>query len=179
MNELEQAVQEITAILTDLAIPHMLVGGLALAAWGEARTTLDVDVTLWVGADVSGAVAAIGRRVSCSTADPLAFVAKTAVFPAVSKNGTRVDLIFAAFPFEKEMIDRAVEKTLGAAMIRVATVEDLILLKSVSLRPKDQADVSALLSRFQSQLDRAYLTRRLQEFAQALDRPDLLSLLGA
>jgi hypothetical protein len=56
----------------------------------------------------------------------------------MTSRGIRVDLIFAALPFEREMIDRAGRKPFGDRFIPVAPVEDLILLKSVSLRAKDR-----------------------------------------
>jgi len=49
--------------------------------------------------------------------------------------------LFAAFPFEKEMIDRAQARTVGSRSIPIATVADLILLKVISPRDKDLQDV--------------------------------------
>jgi hypothetical protein len=42
MTDLESAVAETAAILDELTIPYMLIGALAVAAWGQARATLDV-----------------------------------------------------------------------------------------------------------------------------------------
>ena len=51
MTRLEAALLEVVAILEEWKIPYMLIGGLAVAQWGEPRATLDVDITLWVEAD--------------------------------------------------------------------------------------------------------------------------------
>jgi hypothetical protein len=48
MTRLEAALLEVSAILDELRIPYMLIGGLAVAQWEEPRATLDIDVTIWV-----------------------------------------------------------------------------------------------------------------------------------
>jgi len=60
---------------------------------------------------------------------PGEFIRQTRVLPMSTASGIRMDFIFAAFPFEKAMIDRAVERPLGGVTARVATRKDLILLK--------------------------------------------------
>jgi len=47
MTDLESAVVEAASILDELSVSYMLIGALALSSWGEARATLDVDVSLW------------------------------------------------------------------------------------------------------------------------------------
>jgi hypothetical protein len=61
------------------------------------------------------------------------------------------------------------------AMYLVCTAEDLIIQKAVSLREKDWADILGVLTRQSDHLDQAYIMRWLDEFAQALERPELLS----
>jgi hypothetical protein len=70
--------------------------------------------------------------------DTLTVPPTSACMNAMTSRGIRVDLIFAALPFEREMIDRAGRKPFRDRFIPVASVEDLILLKSVSLRAKDR-----------------------------------------
>jgi len=86
-------------------------------------------------------------------------------------------VLFAAFPFEKEMIDRAQSRTVGSRSIPIATVADLILMKVISPRDKDRHDVQRLWARFRDHIDRPYLESRLRELSEALDRPDLIDLL--
>ena len=56
--------------------------------------------------------------------------------------------------FQREVIRRAVSSTSG---LRVATVEDLIVLKLIADRPKDQADLDGLLTL--GAVDRAYVEK--------------------
>ena len=48
MTQLETALVEITSFLDRSGLPYMLIGGLAVAMWGEPRATLDVDLSVWV-----------------------------------------------------------------------------------------------------------------------------------
>jgi hypothetical protein len=51
MNQVERALREIVAVLETLGHPYALVGGLAVSARAEPRTTRDVDVAIGVAAD--------------------------------------------------------------------------------------------------------------------------------
>ncbi|MGA2133897.1 MAG: hypothetical protein ABSH50_16505 [Bryobacteraceae bacterium] len=48
MTDLEGSLAEAADILDRLALAYMLIGGLAVAAWGEPRAILDVDLSVWV-----------------------------------------------------------------------------------------------------------------------------------
>jgi hypothetical protein len=48
MNAQEAALIAIAERLESLGIPYMVIGGMANVVWGEPRTTLDVNVTIWV-----------------------------------------------------------------------------------------------------------------------------------
>jgi hypothetical protein len=75
MTPLEAAVVELTAVLDRLGIPCALIGGLAIAVWGEPRATVDVDLTLWTEpANMDAAVAAICRETRPLSKDPQKFV---------------------------------------------------------------------------------------------------------
>jgi hypothetical protein len=45
---LESALAQTIDELNAASIPYMLLGGLALSAWGLPRATLDIDLTVWV-----------------------------------------------------------------------------------------------------------------------------------
>jgi len=174
MTELESALVEVSAFLTQLHAPHMLIGGLAVAMWGEPRGTLDVDISVWVApGDLENSVAAIAQRFT-TVSDPVKFVAETRVLPIMA-NSVRVDLVFAAIDYERSMLDRTSTKQINGALVPVISVEDLIFMKLVSERPKDRDDASKLLWRFRRTLDREYLEPRLREISEALDAPDILT----
>lgn len=178
MTELEAALLEVVTALEACNLPYVLIGGLAVAFTGEPRTTLDVDVSVW--ADPERLVAAVGclcQRLSPLTSNPQRFVEDRRVLPVSAANGVRADIVFASLPAEREVIRRAVPKRISGRSIPVASVEDLLLMKLISEREKDLADARALLRRFGRSLDRGYLLPKVRELAEALARPDILTML--
>ena len=77
---------------------------------------------------------------------------------------------------ERDLIARACAKQLGGRHVNVATVEDLIWMKLISVRPKDLDDARRLIRRFSRTLDRAYLEPKLQELSSAFARQDILDI---
>jgi hypothetical protein len=158
----------------------MLIGGLALSAWAIPRATLDIDLTLWVSAeDMDRVCARLTATFVSRASHPGEFVRQTRVLPVSTASGTRIDFIFAAFPFEKAMIDRATERPLGGVTARVATREDLILLKLPSPRPKDRQDIDLILNTYGPELDWEYLLSIADLLAAALDQPQIGAFLRA
>ena len=88
----------------------------------------------------------------------------------------RADLIFAALRFEREMIQRAVRKEIGTRAIPVASLEDLVLMKLISEREKDQTDARQPVRSNRESVDLRYLEPRLKELADGLDRPEILQV---
>jgi predicted nucleotidyltransferase len=177
MTDLESAVAEAASILDELAVPYMLIGGLAVSAWGVVRATLDVDVSLWVEPErFESTVGALCSRLQPVPMDPLLFARETRVLPMISSHGIRVDLVFASLPAERDLITRAQPRELGGRTVNIATVEDLIWMKLISERHKDIEDARRLIRRFRLTLDRAYLEPRLRELSEALARQDILAI---
>jgi hypothetical protein len=48
MNSLERALINLADILSVNNIPYMIIGGMANAVWGEPRSTIDIDATIWL-----------------------------------------------------------------------------------------------------------------------------------
>jgi len=177
-SDLELALLAAGEHLSALGVPHMLIGGLALAAWGFGRSTLDVDITVWAAPEEIGALIdqLTARLISRSSA-PHEFVAKTRVLPLQTERGVRIDILFAAFPFERQMTARAVVRQVGSTSARVASLEDLLLTKIISTRPKDLADVETILSSSARELDWGYLEPLAVELAEAVENPEILDRL--
>jgi hypothetical protein len=175
MTPLDHAVHEITRALDALRIPYAIIGGIANAVWGEPRATIDVDVTVAVDDDdLPGTVPAIARTFRVAVSDPVAFVRDTRVLPLDTAEGVRIDVIFALLPFELDAIRRARDVRIADRPVRVATPEDLILMKIISERFRDIADAEAIVRRRIGELDLAYLEPRIRELAAALESDAIL-----
>lgn len=175
MTRLEAALLEVVAVLDELGIPYMLIGGLAVAQWEEPRSTLDIDIAIWVEPDRMDKTAVLlCSRLTPKPADPATFVRETHVLPALTSNGIPVDIVFASWPVEREAITGAVERTVAGRIVRVVPLEYLLLLKFTSEREKDTSDARGLARRHRGRFDTVWLDKHLAEIAEALGQPAIL-----
>lgn len=177
MSDLERGVAEVATVLESLSLPYMLIGGLAVSAWGEPRSTLDSDWVVWTEpGELPAAVESISRRFKVMVPNPLDFVTSTRVLPVVTARGVRADIVFGVLQWEREAIQRSAPKEIGGRRIHVAAVEDLILTKIISERQKDLNDCRLLLRRFRSSLDHDYLERHIRELSNSMGWDDIWDL---
>ena len=118
------AMRTASAKLTELGVRHVLVGGLAVGAWGHPRATKDVDFLVGEEAFEHHA----GGLVTMKYGVP------------IQVGGVPVDLLSAAANRCEDALAVA-----GIAGVPVAPLEVLIYLKLASPRPRDLADVIELI----------------------------------
>jgi hypothetical protein len=148
--------------LDALEARYMLVGGIALAAWAPPRATTDIDLVIAVPeGDLPALGKLLARRVGgLSSMRPLRFRDGTTIFRVVvqrPEGEVTVDLMPADSPFLAAALDRAVRRTLGDLDARVASAEDLVVMKLAANRPQDVLDVRGLAAA--QPLDLAYVRR--------------------
>lgn len=171
----EEALAVLAERLSAVDIPYMVIGGYANAVWGEPRATLDIDIVLWrPELEVNSLLSQLGPEFRPRVAEAAAFVDDSRVLPLVMGEDVQVDLIFALFPFEETAIRRATSVPFAGAEVRVATAEDLIVLKIVSPRDKDLEDIRGVLRRRRDELDFEYLNPLIEELSETLERPEIL-----
>lgn len=161
------------AALDEAGIGYMVVGGQAVLVRGEPRLTADIDVTLAAGPEAVPRLLGVlvDLRMHPLPSDPLAFAKQTMVVPAVDDaSGVRIDLILSWTPFEAQAIGRAEPVTVDGHTYRVATAEDLVVMKVLAGRPRDLEDVAGVLVRHPD-LDTGYVERWLRAFRDASDLP--------
>lgn len=152
----------------------MLIGGLAVNAWGSDRATSDVDVTIEAeAARTDEVVARLGTRFRQLHEDPRNLARRSHVLFLMTPQGIKVDVAFAVLPFQREAITRAATVEIEGTRVRVCRPEDLILHKVVSVRGQDLQDIAFLISRYRDTLDRGMLDRQVRELADALAMPDI------
>ena len=150
---------------------YMIIGGQAVLLYGEPRLTKDIDITLGVGID---SLPHIKRIVESINLKPLvedieSFVKETMVFPVVEENsGIRVDLIFSFSPYERQAIDRTTAVFVEDVPVMFASLEDVVIQKIISGRPRDLEDIRAILIK-NPDYDVGYIDRWLGEFDASLE----------
>lgn len=174
-------VVELLAALRDALEPitprWYLFGAQAALLHGAARLTADVDVTVDAGARTAELIAALQHAgFTLRVADAETFIARTRVIPlehAVS--GIPVDVILAGTGLEDRFLQRAQVRDIEGVSVRVASAEDVVVMKVLAGRAKDLEDVRAILSAHPTDLDLALIRSTLQELEQALHRSDLVT----
>lgn len=140
---LVEKVLRIHEALDGAAIPHAIGGALALAYHGEPRTTVDIDVNVFVPpADA----AAVGRVIEPLGVDLARLV-------TAERDGqvrlwwgrTPVDLFFAYDDVHHAMAQHVEHVPFADAEIPILSAEDLVFCKAVFDRPKDWIDIEQML----------------------------------
>jgi hypothetical protein len=164
--------ERLALILEQSGIPYMVIGGQAVLVYGEPRLTRDIDITLGVSAEQASAVRDIVRSAGLRPlVDPEVFTLKTMVLPCHDpETGIRVDFIFSFTPYEKQAMKRVTFVDIGQARVRFASLEDLIIHKLVSGRPRDLEDVRSMILK-NKRMNEKYIRKWLKEFAVLLKLP--------
>lgn len=85
-----------------------------------------------------------------------------------------IDVSLGALPFERELVERARTCEIEGVSFALATPEDIIVMKALAMRPRDQADIEGILQS-QSALDLERVRTTVAEFSEALEAADLSS----
>ena len=170
---LEEALRKAVTFLESHGHRYALVGGIALSQWGVVRATYDVDIKVLVpDMDYSAIRAALRAAFPQRAREHLP---QESLVIAVEIEGVTVDFLLALPGYEELIIQRAVQRDLGGWTVWICSAEDLIIQKVVAGRPRDWSDVEALLIEHQTRIDDAYIEGWLEQFAEALEKPELLT----
>jgi hypothetical protein len=154
MRRVEAALRCAVADLRDLDRSFALLGGFAVSARAEPRTTKDVDLVVLVAGDADaeqlGFQLSHRRYVVDTTIEQVAS-GRLATIRTLSPSGAIVDRLFASSGIEPEIVRDAVPlDILDGLSVPVATVAHLIATKVLAWddrrRPQDRLDLIALLS---------------------------------
>jgi predicted nucleotidyltransferase len=163
---LNDLIENIAGILDRLEIAYMIIGGQAVLLYGEPRLTRDIDITLGANVDRFNDLLKLSEELNLTPAAQNVedFVKRTMVLPLIDKDTElRVDFIFSFTEYEKNAIERAKEFKIKNRPVKFASVEDIIIHKIFSGRPRDLEDIKGILEK-NKDLDKDYITKWLKEF---------------
>jgi hypothetical protein len=153
-----------------------IIGGVAVAILARARTTADVDATVFPRSesihDRFGLAAKHELTPRQEKAEQFA-KANRVMLLEHAPTGIPVDISLGGLPFEDQMIRRAQLHLIGTSEVPVATPEDLIVTKGMARRPSDLLDID-LLVRLNPGLNKEMILSELSQFAQALEMPEIV-----
>jgi hypothetical protein len=130
--------------LDEAKVPHAIGGALALAYYAEPRSTVDVDVNLFISTDRWPDVReALGPLGVDTDLDPTALDRDGQVRLWWGRNP--VDLFFAYDEFHAEMRRAARKVPFADTTIPILSPEHLAVCKAMFDRPKDWIDIEQIL----------------------------------
>lgn len=173
---LARAAAEILGFLDSRGRQACVIGGVAVARWGEPRTTQDVDLTVRTDLGTEEAVLDdLLSRFPSRLDDPKPFALQNRIVLLTLSGGINADVSFASFPFELEALDRSSPWSISPELVlRTCSAEDLIVYKLVAARPGDIQDVIRIVQRQGPRLDVARIRDWGAQFADLKEDPDLL-----
>lgn len=155
----------------------MIIGGVAVIALGHSRATTDIDATLRIPAQ---RLAALVERFADNGIVPrisnAVEFAQTRHVLLMRHRDTQIDIdvTVALLPFEEEAIAHRQSVDFAGVPIAIPRPEDLVIYKMVAGRPQDMQDAEALLLRYRDQMSLARVRRIVGEFAEVVERPELV-----
>jgi len=178
-HELPQSVRETaTALMRWLRatrVDGVVIGGVAVSLLAEPRLTNDVDAVVWLESSQWEKFLASGEKHGFVPRyeAPLEFARQNRILLLTHQpTKTDLDVSLGGLPFEREAIDRAITIRLGRATIKLASPEDLMVMKAVASRPRDWADIDSLLNAF-PKADLKRVRHWTSEFAAVLEAPEI------
>jgi predicted nucleotidyltransferase len=156
--------RDVIRALEDADTEYLLVGGVALAAWAPPRATVDLDLAVAApAAELPALGSRVARRVGgMSSMRPFRFRDGTTLQRVVvqrPEGELTVDLILVRpdDAFLAGALRRSVRRMLGDLEVRVATAEDLIVMKLAAGRGQDLLDIRSLAE--SQMIDLGYVRR--------------------
>jgi hypothetical protein len=151
---------KLLATLSDAKIDYVLIGGLAVTLHGYQRLTMDVDVVLALNDENTGKFVDCARRANLTPVLPIPIDAlrdaalidkwhREKGMLAFALRGpdmmaTVIDVLVRPVVSFDELKRNAVTKHIGPLAIPVASIDDLIRLKTGTGRTKDMLDIEEL-----------------------------------
>ncbi len=179
MNEVIRAAAELQDVCDANGWRYCFIGGLAVLRWGEARETVDVDLTLLTGfVDETAYVSTLMAQFEPRRDDAAEFARANRVLLLRARSGVGLDIALGGLPFEESAVQRSSAFRFPPdTVLRTCSAEDLIVFKAFADRPKDWVDVDGVIIRQSGQLDWGYVRTHLAPLAELKDAPEIMDRL--
>ena len=171
--------------LSNRRVEAALYGGLALAAYGEARETRDADFAVagLTGAVGVAALSDLGVHPTLAMdREPFGglLISRITLVEGGGRSGLNtVDLVEPrSAEFAVRALARAIVGTLRGSEIRVLSPEDFVLFKLLSTRDRDLEDAATVLRAPDLPLDRALIEAEVRALAADVPGHDLAARLA-
>jgi len=154
--------REIAAAIELAGCDYAIGGAIALGFWGRPRSTLDVDLTLFLPPHEIAACVRLLQTVGCDfSADEAARSLTDHGYCQVEFGGGRIDVFLPLIPFYDEARQRRQTVAIAGQRLMVWDAETLCVFKMMFFRRKDLADVEEILRVQGHRLERGWVERQI------------------
>lgn len=166
----DQKVVRLNAALAERGVPYAFGGAIALNYHREPRSTLDIDLNIFVSPeDEATVLATLGDVYDLADQERVKRELRREGQTRSRWGNTYVDLFLANTEFHAAMAERVERQPFGEATIPVLSIEDLLICKALFDRSKDWVDIEAVAKTRGGDLDRPYITGWLDRFLPSDD----------
>jgi hypothetical protein len=166
----DEKVIRLNDVLGRERLPYAFGGAIALNYHREPRSTLDIDVNVFVRPeDERGVIHGLTALYEVADAERLARELREQGQTRALWGITYIDVFLSTTDFHDSMAARVGREPFGDVEIPVLSIEDLIVCKVLFDRPKDWLDVDAVTTTRRGELDGEYVLYWLREFLEPAD----------
>lgn len=168
---LRTTLADVVSLLQKCDVPHALIGGLAVSARGHSRLTADVDLIVAIDTQraIELAAALADTRFQPLFSEVQEVIERAFILPLIHRDTkVKVDLAIGVSGFERQAVARAESCNVLGTDVAVATAEDLIIMKALAGRPRDEQDLRGMVIAQGAQLDWEYCESTASALGEAL-----------
>jgi predicted nucleotidyltransferase len=136
---------EMARLFEHHGVKAMLIGAYAVAAFGHVRNTKDID--FWVEASPENAARVLAALTDFGAVGTFSLekLSREDNIVHLSGDGWAIDILTGVrWPKFAACYERAISTPLSGVILKVVSLEDLIVMKKYAGRPQDLADVAML-----------------------------------
>ncbi|MBC8186409.1 nucleotidyltransferase, partial [candidate division KSB1 bacterium] len=167
-NDLINILRSTTELFADKKINFCLAGGWAVGVWGAPRATEDIDLLILLEQNELNNISKIlNIKFNVVQSHKLKFKSVTILRIILSLKNKKdlyiLDLILADTSYYQNILKRKIYIEFEGTSIPLISLEDLIILKSISNRAQDQNDIKQLTTTAKT-IDWNYINAAIKEF---------------
>lgn len=166
----DRKVVSLNEALREQGIPYAFGGAIALNYHREPRSTLDIDINVFLSPEHEETVlSTLGGVYDLSDRERIGRELREDGQTRSTWGATYIDLFLSNTDFHVSMAERVERQPFGETTIPVLSIEDLLICKTLYDRPKDWVDIEAVAKTRHGDLDRLYVSGWLDRFLPADD----------
>ena len=166
----DEVVVELTKQLDAFGVDGAVGGALAVGLWSEPRSTIDVDITLFLDPKYPEKCVSLLTAIGCEFhRDKATDLLREFGYCKVSWRDCIVDIFLPTNPFLLLAKHRRSSLMFRGREVRFWNAEVMAVLKMMFYREKDYFDLEKLIRAQGTKLDRTWVRQRLTEICGELD----------